>query len=228
MTEKERSKVRVSHRRKSRVRASTVVLFIALVICLSTAIGGTMAWIITRTDPIVNTFTYGDINITLTETDTGKDGDGDNNTNRYEMMPGKTIEKDPKVTVRKGSKDNWLFVKLEKSDNFDSFMEYSMAGGWNQLFDDAGKPVEGVFWRSVSEADVADDDKEFGIILNNQVKVKDTVTKEQLNGLDETDPPVYPTLSITAYAVQRDEGQDAINTAWKAWELANPAGDAAP
>lgn len=228
MTEEERSKVRVSHRRKSRVGTSTVVLFIALVICLSTAIGGTMAWIITRTDPIVNTFTYGDINITLTETDTGKDGDSDNNTNRYEMMPGKTIEKDPKVTVRKGSKDNWLFVKLEKSDNFDSFMEYSMADGWNQLFDDAGNPVEGVFWQSVSEADVADDAKEFGIILNNQVKVKNTVTKEQLNGLDETDPPVYPTLSITAYAVQRDEVQDAINTAWAAWELANSAGDAAP
>lgn len=210
------------------MKKSSIALFAVLVLILSTVIGGTMAWIITRTSPVVNTFTYGDINITLEETDTKKDDDEDPNTNQYEMMPGEEITKDPKITVKKGSKDNWLFVKLEKSDNFDDFMTYSIADGWSQLLDGDGNEIEGVFYQEVEETEVADADREFTVIKDNLVTVKDDVTKEQLNALDETDPPSYPVLNVTAYAVQRNSEIEAIDSALDAWNLANQEASETP
>lgn len=102
------------------------VMLASLALVLCTVIGGTLAWLVAETKPVVNTFTYGDINITLEETDTNKDGDNDPTTNTYPMVPGHTITKDPKVTFKANSEDAWLFVKLEKTANFDDFMTYEI------------------------------------------------------------------------------------------------------
>lgn len=211
----------------------TQVLFIsmlALVLMLACAVGGTLAWLVSASDPVVNTFTYGDINITLTESDTG-DGDGNENTNKYKMMPGAAIEKDPKVTVLKGSEDCWLFVKLEKSANFDTFMEYAMESGWEQLEDGSGAAIEGVFFRAVAATDAASEDAAYQVIANDTVTVKGNVTKEQLNALTDS---TYPSLTITAYAVQQVGFEPEITpgatapsdtqlnaAALSAWETAN-------
>lgn len=179
----------------------TKALALMLVLALSVVgvIGGTMAWLIANPAPVVNTFTYGDINIELDETDTGLDGDGEDTTNEYEMMPGQTITKDPAVTVKAGSEHNWLFVKLEKSENFDTFMTYTIAEGWTQLLDDAGNPVEGVFYRFQAEIDPDDEDVVIPVLQDDEVIVREDVTKEMLNALDTEG---YPTLTVTAYAVQ--------------------------
>lgn len=190
-----------------------LALAAVLILALCCVIGGTVAWLSARTDPVVNTFTYGDINITLAETDTKLDGDSNPNTNEYKMMPGQTITKDPLVTVLNGSEDCWLFVKLEQSANFDDFMTYTIADGWTAL---AGQ--DGVYYRMVAGAD---EDQPFCVILDNTVTVKDEVTKDMLNGLDETPgAETYPTLTITAYAVQYDDELEAIDTAEEAWALA--------
>ncbi len=190
--------------------AKLFVMLLSLTLVLCAIIGGTAAWLITNTDPVVNTFTYGDINIDLTETDTNKDGDGDPNTNLYPMLPGNAIAKDPKVTVFANSEDSWLFVKLEKSVNFDDFMTYEIADGWTAL-----DGVDGVYYRTVDKAET---DVEFNVLKpdadNNTVYVKDTVTKEMLNALDANGASNYPKLTVTAYAVQRDSN---INTAVDAW-----------
>lgn len=183
-----------------------MILAVALIIC--GVVGGTVAWLISKTEPLVNTFTYGDINITLEETETD-DGDGNNNTNTYTMIPGNKITKDPKVTVLEDSEDAWLFVKLDKSTdpNFDQFMEYEIADGWTVL-----DGADGVYYREVSKSD---SNTEYTVIKDNTVTVKGDVTKEMLNALT-----AYPTLKVTAYAVQRDIDIDAIDTADEAWTLA--------
>lgn len=196
-------------------RGKTAALVLVLALALSCAVGGTLAWLSDQTDPVVNTFTYGDIDITLTETDTG-DGDDDPNTNQYKMLPGKTIIKDPKVTVLGGSEDCWLFVQLDKSENFDSFMTYEIANGWTALEGETD-----VYYRQVSRSE---NDQEFPVIQGNTVSVKDTVTKDELNALDETPgAETYPTLTITAYAVQYDANLEAINSAADAWVLVTQA-----
>ena len=85
---------------------------IMILILVIGAVGGTLAWLTDKTDPVTNTFTVGNVDITLAET-TGK---------TYKMVPGQTITKYPKVTVEAGSEECWLFVKIEKSTNYDNFM----------------------------------------------------------------------------------------------------------
>ena len=107
-------------------KALFIMLSAALIVCATVA--GTLAWLTDTTDHVVNTFTVGDINITLTESE-----DLD-----LKMVPGRTITKDPKVTVKEGSEACWLFVKVVKSGNFDSFMTFEIANGWTELTEGSG------------------------------------------------------------------------------------------
>lgn len=198
-----------------RVNMKPLALILALVLTIGGVIGGTVAWLIATPDPVVNTFTYGDINITLEETDTGLDNDGKDTTNEYKMMPGQSITKDPEITVKSGSEEMWLFVKLEKSSNFDTFLEYTMAEGWTAL-----SGVDGVYYQHITAEDVATADKKIAVIKDNTVTVKYSVTKEQLNALDSGSSANYPTLTVTAYAVQY-AGNATAADAW-AKVTANP------
>ena len=201
-----------------RVNMKPLALILALVLTIGGVIGGTVAWLIATPDPVINTFTYGDINIALDETDTGLDGDNNDNTNEYEMIPGEKITKDPVITVKAGSEGMYLFVKLEKSANFDTFMEYTMAENWNPL-----SGVDGVYYRWITAAAVADEDMEIHVISNDTVTVKESVTKEMLNALDAPGTTAtYPTLTVTAYAVQ-EAGNATAADAWaKVTANANP------
>ena len=181
------------------ITTKTLALILAVVLIMGGVVGGTVAWLIANPDPVVNTFTYGDINIDLEETDTNLDKDDDPNTNEYEMMPGQEIVKDPKITVKAGSESNWLFVKLEKSENFDEFMQYDVTYYWTKL----EGVEEDVYFMLVKDEDVKEADKAFEVIQDNIVTVREDVTKEMLNALDpEGEDANYPTLTVSAYAVQ--------------------------
>lgn len=188
----------------------TLIAITAVVLVLFCTVGATLAWLVDTTGEVKNTFTYGDINIALTET-TGT---------QYKMVPGNTISKDPKVTVKANSEACWLFVKVTKSNNFDKFMTYTMADGWTQLTDNGNKDVVGVFYREVAANKT---DSVFAVLKNNKVAVKGTVTKDDFKGLLSTEEGGettydYPTLTFDAYAVQKDN----VTTAYAAWEIANP------
>ena len=167
----------------------TTVLAIVLVVALSVA--GTYAYLTDKTGPVVNTFTVGNVNIGLTE------GTGE----FYKMVPGTTIKKDPKVTVKANSEACWLFVKVDKSTNFADFLTCDMATGWTKL-------EEGVFYRQVP-AGTADQD--FAVLADNQVIVKSDVTKAMMDGLTDA---TRPTLTFTAYAIQAAGFENNAAGAW--------------
>ena len=181
--------------RKSAKRIVAVLLTAALMV--GGIAGGTYAWLISKTDEVVNTFSYGDINISIEETDTGKDGDSDENTNTYKMMPGETIGKDPKITVEADNEACWLYVKLTRSvdPEFDKFMTYDIADGWYELTKDAAKG-EYVYFR-YGDADTDSTGVTYPVIKDNSVTVKSTVTKEMFDALT-----AYPTLKVKGYAMQ--------------------------
>ena len=200
--------------RKNFFGSKFLLILTALVLVICSVVGGTIAWLVAKTEPVVNTFTYGDINITLDEKDTNKDGDNNPNTNNYPMLPGNPIAKDPKVTFSANSENAWLFVELEKTSNFDDFMTYGIAEGWTAL-----DGMVGVYYRTV---DKSENDTEFYVIKDNTVNVKEEVTKDMLNALDKN-AINYPKLTITAYAVQRDGNITTATDAWaKILENTNP------
>ena len=204
------------------------VLLAALLI--GGSITGTVAWLQTESNTVVNTFTYGDINIKLDETKMDANGEPVLNENGdpvrapegniYKMVPGDTIFKDPVVTVLDGNEACYLFVKLEESGGvspygFGNYLSYELAVGWNQLTDSAGNAVSGVYYREVEE-DTNNQPAYYPVLKDNAVKVSMDVTKEMLNELDEAGTENYPKLSITAYAVQLAN----IESAAQAWEYA--------
>ncbi len=189
---------------KRGVASKSLVMILALVLVIGCTVGGTLAWLTDKTAEVKNTFTTSDVDIELAETT------GDS----YKMVPGATITKDPKVTVKAVSEACMLFVKVEKSTNFDHFMTYEMAEGWAELTGVEG--VTGVYYREVENTDA---DQDFAVIKDNKVTVKDTVTKEMMNNLTEA---TYPTLTVTAYASQLMKNNDAKFTAAEAWANVNP------
>ena len=181
----------VANRRRS-VSSRAFIALLALVLVIGCVAGGTVAWLVAKTDTVVNTFTYGNIDIALAET-TGTN---------YKVIPGTVIEKDPKVTVKAGSEACYLFVKVEKVGMFTG-MSYEIADGWTAL-----EGENGVYYRQVGSVTA---DTSFEVIKGNKITVSSDLTKENI-------PTANPTLKITAYAVQQENIADAA-TAWKA---ANP------
>ena len=188
-----------------------VVAMLAVTLLIGCAIGGTVAWLTDKTTAVVNTFTYGDINITLNET-TGND---------YKIIPGVNITKDPKVTVKANSEDCWLFVKVEEA-NWPTFMEangttkkvsYAIATGWTAL-----PGQNGVYYREVNAPTA---DTSIYILAGDAtysqgvVKVSENLTKTEVNSITAG---TQPRLTFTAYAVQKE----GIDTAAAAWEKVNP------
>ena len=55
-----------NHANRRSVGMKTFVAMLALGLVIGCAGGGTVAWLTAQTEPVVNTFTYGDINIELT------------------------------------------------------------------------------------------------------------------------------------------------------------------
>ena len=178
------------------MKKKSLALVLALAMIVVCVVGGTLAWLTDKTGPVTNTFTYGDINITLAESDNLD----------LKMIPGYTITKDPKVTVKAGSEKCYLFVKVQKSANFDSFMTYDMADGWTAL-----DGVSGVFYRVVDTNQMG---TPISVLKNDQVTVKDTVTKDDMKALTEN---TYPTLTFTAYACQFNNSNGTSFTAAQAW-----------
>lgn len=195
-----------ANRRRS-VGMKTFVAMLALVLVIGCAVGGTVAWLVSSTNAVVNTFTYGDINITLGET-TGSD---------YKIIPGVDIPKDPKVTVNKDSEACWLFVKVEEEGTFvDDKVTYSIADGWTQG-DDTNIPAN-VYYREVNAVTA---DTSYYVLQgsteypNGVVTVSEELTKAEVNSITAEN---QPKLTFTAYAVQKDGIDDAAT----AWTKANP------
>ena len=187
-----------ANRRRS-VSSKTFIAMLALVLVIGCAVGGTVAWLVSSTNAVVNTFTYGDINITLGET-TGA---------TYKIIPGVNIDKDPKVTVKKDSEACWLFVKVEEEGTFvANKVTYSIADGWTK--GDGTNIPANVYYRAV---DAVTNDTDFAVLKDNKIYVSEELSKSDIQSIS-----AQPKLTFTAYAVQKDGIADADT----AWTKANP------
>lgn len=190
------------------MKKKTLTILIAVVLVVVCAIGGTLAWLTATTDPVVNTFTAGDVNITLTETfNTDSDSNGKLDSWTAQMVPGNTYKKDPVVSVVDTNVACYLFVKFEENGNAANYLSYdstlTTANGWTQ--GDGTDIPRNVWYREVGVDDQA---KSWHLLNNDVVTVKaDAVTKDNMS------TAARATLVYTAYAVQKDN----ISSAAEAW-----------
>lgn len=175
------------------MRKSHIWLIIASVLLVAVSVGVTVALLVASSNPVVNTFTVGGVDITLTET-----------TTEYKLTPGATVAKDPTVTVLANSEKSWLFVKVEKEQGFDAYCTYELQDGWTAL-----EGHSGIYYQLVEKSS---ENQVFPVLKNNCVLVKDTLTEEQLDAITAN-----PTLTVTAYAIQ----DDGLGTATAAWQALN-------
>lgn len=189
--------------RRRGVSTRAFVALLALVLVIGCVAGGTVAWLVAKTDPVVNTFTYGDIKIELAET-TGPN---------YKIVPGVDISKDPKVTVNANSEACWLFVEVKETGTFvANKVTYAIADGWTKG-DDTKIPAN-VYYRNVSAED-AKNGVSYYVLAgdttypNGVITVSEELTKAEVDAITADEI----SLTFTAYAVQKDGIADAA-TAW--------------
>lgn len=189
---------------KKSEKAKKAVLIISALVLIICTVNGSLSWMKDKTDSVVNTFTYGKINITLNETQKGP----------FKIVPGVNIAKDPLITVEAGSEDCYLFVKIDEG-NWPVFkeqsgarkVEYKVADGWQQI-----SGVNNIYYRIVKFDDTV---RKFSVIKDDTVTVSDSLTKDEIKSAGEN-----PVLTFTAYAVQMIKSADGIFTPSEAWEQA--------
>lgn len=165
-----------------------IISIIMIIVSLVFATGVTLAFIVSLAGPVENSFTIGKVRISLTET-TGND---------YSLIPGMEIEKDPTVTVKGGSEDCWLYVKVTRRGEFDEHLSFTMEDGWLPL-----NGVDGVYYRYVVKAA---GDSFFPVLKGNRITVSDMLTEEKMSGI----VAAVPSLTFKAYAIQSHGIEDSM------------------
>lgn len=205
-----------------------LVLALCAVLLVSATIMGTMAYL-TSSDEVINTFTVGNVQIKLDEAKANPDGslvpNADRvNANSYKLLPGHTYNKDPMVTVLKGSESAYvkMTVTFTKANELDAIFARngadmtSIFAGYdstNWIYKGNTKDTKAntrtyEFWYkeavAAPDADVALD------ALFEQIVVPGTITNAQLATIKGM------TITVNAYAIQADGFADAT-AAWTAY-----------
>ena len=205
-----------------------------LVACLCVAlavltIAGTTLAYLTSQETVTNTFTVGKVEIKLDEAKANTDGtlvEGADRVkeNSYKLIPGHTYNKDPMVTVLKGSESSYIkmTVTFTKAAELDAIFAptgadlTSIFNGYdstNWIYkgnteDTTANTRTYEFWYkeavAAPTADVALD------ALFDQIKAPDSLTNSDLNNLKDLK------ITVNAYAIQAD-GFATAEAAWAAF-----------
>lgn len=111
------------------MKKKTLTVAIALVLVVALAVGATYAYLTASSDTVKNTFVVGGAvangDLKLFEHVANKNADGSytlgsdtTTSNKYIVMPGVNLPKDPTVTVEKASGEYYLFVEVTKGSGF--------------------------------------------------------------------------------------------------------------
>lgn len=212
-----------------KTKSKALLLTLCAVLLVAASVLGTMAYL-TSQDQVVNTFTVGSVAIKLDEAKANTDGslvEGAERVkaNSYKLLPGHTYNKDPMVTVLKGSETSYIkmTVTFSKADELDAIFA-STGADLNSIFNGynstnwiyKGNTKNATantrtyeFWYKKAvgapTADVALD------ALFDSITVPGTITNKQLATIEGM------TITVNAYAIQADGFANA-ETAWAAFD----------
>ena len=89
------------------------ILMMCSIVIVGGMVAGTLAWLAARTNPVINNFIGSDLTIDLYEEAQITNPETGNPT--FQMIPGDSISKNPKVKVLEGSEACWLFLQVKES-----------------------------------------------------------------------------------------------------------------
>lgn len=212
-----------------KTRSKALLLTLCAVLLVTASMLGTMAYL-TSQDQVVNTFTVGSVAIKLDEAKANTDGSlvaGAERVkaNSYKLLPGHTYNKDPMVTVLKGSEASYvkMTVTFSKADELDAIFApngadlISIFNGYdstnwtykgNTKDETAGTRTYEFWYKKAVDApdgDVALD------ALFDSITVPGTITNKQLETIEGM------TITVNAYAIQADGFANA-EAAWAAFK----------
>lgn len=177
MAKSERSK-------KSKVLTSVAAVVLAVSMIIG---GGTYAYLEAESDDVVNKFNTEQVTVALDET-----GDKE-----YDIIPGTSEDKDPKVTVT-NSVDAYVYVTVE--DTTQGLVDYEIADGWLPL-----DGYENVYYREVA---AGEEPQEFYVLKDNKVSYDAALTNANMEGKEDLK------LTFKAYAIQKAPFNEPV----AAWE----------
>lgn len=117
------------------------------------------------------------------------------------LIPGNIAAKDNAVTIAAGSDSCYIFLMLNQSGEFDSFMEYGLDKSWQSI-----KGFKNVYY---TEAEPSDSEQKFVIFEGGEVGVSKEITKEDVALIAQTKS--YPELAISATAISKNAENDFEN-----------------
>lgn len=94
-----------------KTKSKALLLTLCAVLLVAASVLGTMAYL-TSSAEVKNTFTIGKVEIKLDETDVTNPTGPRVQANSYKLMPGTTYTKDPTVTVKAGSEESYVRMKV--------------------------------------------------------------------------------------------------------------------
>lgn len=189
-----------------------IIVSLLLAVIAAMTISPTLSWLSDTSDSVVNTFAGGAISIKLDEAlvDTnGKTVEGDNAQrvleNSYKYIPGAVLDKDPTVTVLKGSEECYVFMCVDNELN-DLFTINYDTTSWLKVASNGNKTV--YIYKSSINALMTDND----VVLN---PIFTTITVSQDLTSQDVEEIGQKTVTATAYAVQAAniKKNEAINLA---------------
>lgn len=207
-----------------------LLTMVAALLLVVMSVAGTLAYLTSTSDQVINTFTIGKVNITLDEAKTDEYGVEDTTAarvieNEYKLIPGHTYTKDPEVHVLAESEPSYIYVKI--TNEMASYMvagciENQMAAhGWKLL---PGYEAEGIYY--YVDLSVTEDNVDASIVDARNAAITlpvfDTITLLDTLTDAEIQVAATKTIVIQAYALQADGFEDGDDVGISAVEEAYP------
>ncbi len=208
----------------------SVVLTLAAIVLIAATVAGTVAYLTASSEKVENTFTVGNVEITLDEAKVDDDGKAVSpeqrvEANRYHLIPGKTYDKDPTVTVKADSEDCYVRVIVTipqyaalQTVTGNTFLPENYVEGWDPavwpcVYADGNGKYEFRYYQKVTKADT---DTELPLFTT--FKVPGELTGEDLATIFGSATDAQTLCVIEAHAIQA-EGFASADEAWTAFEI---------